>query len=165
MIIKYLILRDYYSIFRIKIILKRSDKYAALSNLSIYYTWKNIKSHIKLIHLKYQRLHGIKNLNYLMGYILYQIFNITLNISLKHGEKTDNPSIRIYVNKVENAITFKINTGHYLDLLMPESTKLLKSTKSKITKDKNGENVPHLEITEVVLVYSNIVTMVINKIL
>ena len=35
--------------------------------------------------------------------------------------------------------------------------KLLGSTKNKITKDKNGENVPHLEITEVVLVYCNIV--------
>ena len=35
--------------------------------------------------------------------------------------------------------------------------KLLRSTKNKITKDKSGENVPHLEITEVVLVHCNIV--------
>ena len=35
--------------------------------------------------------------------------------------------------------------------------KLLGSTKSKITKDKNGENVPHLEITEAVLIHCNIV--------
>ena len=35
--------------------------------------------------------------------------------------------------------------------------KLLGSTKNKITKDKNGENVPHLEITEVVLIHCNIV--------
>ena len=35
--------------------------------------------------------------------------------------------------------------------------KLLGSTENKITKDKNGENVPHLEITEVVLVHCNIV--------
>ena len=35
--------------------------------------------------------------------------------------------------------------------------KLLGSTKSKITKDKNGENVPHLEIVEVVLVHCNLV--------
>ena len=35
--------------------------------------------------------------------------------------------------------------------------KLLGSTKSKITKDENGENVPHLEITEVVLIHCNIV--------
>ena len=37
-----------------KINLKRSDKYVALSNLRIYYTWKNIKSHTKITNLKYQ---------------------------------------------------------------------------------------------------------------
>ena len=63
----------------------------------------------------------------------------------------------IYVNKIENRITFKIKTGYYLELLTPETMKLLGSTKSKITKDENGENVPHLEITEVVLVHCNIV--------
>ena len=51
---------------------------------------------------------------------------------------TDNPSIRIYVNKIENRITFKIKTGYYLELLTPETMKLLGSTKSKITKDENG---------------------------
>ena len=63
----------------------------------------------------------------------------------------------IYVNKIEDKITFKIKTGYYLELLTPETMKLLGSTKSKITKDENGENVPHLEITEVVLIYCNIV--------
>ena len=53
----------------------------------------------------------------------------------KHGEKTDNPSIKIDVNKIENRITFKIKTGYYLELLTPERMKLLGSTKSKITKD------------------------------
>ena len=43
--------------------------------------------------------------------------------------------------------TFKIKTGYYLELLTPETTKLLGSTKSKITKDENGENVPHLELS------------------
>ena len=52
----------------------------------------------------------------------------------------------IYVNKIENRITFKIKTGYYLELLTPETMKLLGSTKSKITKDENGENVPYLEI-------------------
>ena len=63
----------------------------------------------------------------------------------------------IYVNKIENRITFKIKTGYYLDLLTPETRKLLGSTKSKITKDENGENVLHSEITEVVLIHCNIV--------
>ena len=60
-----------------KINLKRSDKYVALSNLSIYYTRKNIKSHTKIINLKYQVRHRMRSLNYLMD--LYQIFKITLN--------------------------------------------------------------------------------------
>ena len=68
----------------------------------------------------------------------------------------DNPSAKIYVNKIENRITFKIKNGYSLELLTPETMKLLGSTKNKITKDKNGENVPHLEITEVVLVHYNI---------
>ena len=55
--------------------------------------------------------------------------------------------------KTEYEITFKIKTGYYLELLTPETVKLLGRTKSKITKDRNGENVPHLEITEVKLVH------------
>ena len=57
----------------------------------------------------------------------------------KHEEKTVNPSIRIYINKIENRIMFKIKTGIYLELLIPETMKLLGSTKSKITKYRNGE--------------------------
>ena len=54
-------------------------------------------------------------------------------------------------------MTFKIKTGYYLELLMPETMKLLRTTKNKITKDENGENVPYIEITEVVLIHCNIV--------
>ena len=61
-----------------KMILKRSDKYVALSNLKIYYTWKNIKKSYK--NDKYLFQHGMKNLNYLMDHTLYQIFGIILNI-------------------------------------------------------------------------------------
>ena len=61
----------------------------------------------------------------------------------------------IYVNKIENRITFKSKRRYYLELLTAEMMKLLGSTKNKITKD--GEKVPHLEITEVVLVHCNIV--------
>ena len=75
----------------------------------------------------------------------------------KHGEDIDEPSIQIYLNKIENRITFKIRNGYSLELLTPETMKLLGSTKNKITNDKNGENVPHLEITEAVLVHWNIV--------
>ena len=65
------------------------------------------------------------------------------------GKKTVNPSIRIYTNKIENRITFKIKTGNYFELLTRETLKSLRSTKSKITKDKNGKNVLYLEINEV----------------
>ena len=54
-------------------------------------------------------------------------------------------------------MTFKIKNGYYLRLLTPETMKLLGSTESKITKDKNGENVSHLEITELVSVHCNLV--------
>ena len=52
---------------------------------------------------------------------------------------------------------FKIKTGYYLELLTPETMKLPGSTKSKVTKYENGENVPHLEITEVTLIHYNII--------
>ena len=52
---------------------------------------------------------------------------------------------------------FKIKTGYYIELLTPETIKSIGSTKSKMTKDKIGENVPYLEITEVVLVHCNVV--------
>ena len=56
-------------------------------------------------------------------------------------KKQVNRSTKIYVNKIENIITFKVNKGYYLELLTPETIKLLGSTKSKVTKDKNGENI------------------------
>ena len=61
------------------------------------------------------------------------------------------------MNKIEKRISFEIKTGCYLELLTSETMKLLESTENKITKDKNGENIPHLEIPEVVLVHCNIV--------
>ena len=96
----------------------------------------------------------MRTLNYLMHHILYQIFKISLNMSLT---VTDNTSIRIYVNKIENRITFKIKTGYYHKLLTPKTMKLLGSTKSKITKNENCKYLPRLEITEAVLIHCNIV--------
>ena len=53
----------------------------------------------------------------------------------------------IHVNKIEDRITFKTKAGYYLELLTPETMKLFESTRSKINRDKNDENVPDLEIT------------------
>ena len=84
--------------------------------------------------------------------------------SEKHETFTDNPPIRICVNKIGKRITFGIKTGYYPKLLMSETTKLLGSIKSKITKDESWQNVPHLKITEVALVHWNILSMIINMI-
>ena len=51
----------------------------------------------------------------------------------------------------------KIKTGYYLELVTPETMKLLGSTQNKITENKNVQNVLHLEITEVVLTHCDIV--------
>ena len=75
----------------------------------------------------------------------------------KHGEDIDEPSVQIYVNKIENRITFKIKNEYSLELLTPDTMKLLGSTENEISADKNGGNIPHLEITKVVLVHCNIV--------
>ena len=68
-----------------------------------------------------------------------------------------NPPIQIYANKIKNRIVFKINTGYKLELLSPETTKLLGSTMKYVDKDKNGEDVPKLESAEVILVHCNLV--------
>ena len=81
-----------------------------------------------------------------------------------HGENTDKPWVQININKIENRVRFKIKNGYSIEFLTPETMKLLGSTENKITTDKNGENVPHLEITEVVLVHCNIVNNDYNKI-
>ena len=98
-----------------------------------------------------------------MDHILFQKFKIILNISKKkHEAITDNPSISIFINKIENRITFKIK-GWYLKILTPETMKLLGSTKSKITEDEKVENMSCLEITEVVLIHCNIVNNVYQQ--
>ena len=71
-----------------------------------------------------------------------------MSLFKKHGQNIDNPTIRIYINKIENRITFKIKTSYRLELLTPEAMKLFESTENKITKNRNAENLPHLEITE-----------------
>ena len=70
---------------------------------------------------------------------------------------TENPAVQIYPNKIKNRIVFKIKTRYKLELLTPETMKLLGSTKKDVDKDKDGEIVPKLESVEVVLVHCNLV--------
>ena len=136
----------------------RSEKTVALSNLSIYYTWKNIKSSYNNNKFKISAPTWNEEFKLPDGsYSISDIQDYFQYILKKHSESVDNPPIIIYINKIENRITFKIKSGYYLELLTPETMKLLGSTESKITKDKNGENVPHLEIVELVLFHCNLV--------
>ena len=141
-----------------KLDLRIGEKIIALSNLSIYYTWKNIKNSYNNNKFKISAPTWNDKFELLDGsYSVADIQNYFEYILKKHGEDIDKLSVQIYINKIENRITFKIKNGHSLELLTPETMKLLGSTENKITKDKNGKNVPHLEITEVVLVHCNIV--------
>ena len=67
-----------------------------------------------------------------------------------HNIFIDNPPIRIYLSNIEIRFPSKIKKICYLEFLAPETIELLGSTRSKITKDGNGENVPYLKITEAV---------------
>ena len=65
--------------------------------------------------------------------------------------------MEIYLNEIGNRTTTIIKTGYYLELLTPETKRLLGSIKSKITKNENDKIVPHLKITEVVLIHGHII--------
>ena len=75
----------------------------------------------------------------------------------EHETLTKNPPVQIYPNKIKNRFVSKIKTGYKLELLTPETMKLLGSTKKDVEKDKDGEIVPKLESVEVVLVHCNLV--------
>ena len=81
------------------------------------------------------------------SYSVPDVQNYFEYIIKKHENLTGNHPVKIYENKIENRITFRIETGYYLQVLTPETIKLLRRTKNNITKDENGENVPHLENT------------------
>ena len=108
-----------------KLDLRRGQKTVALSNLSIYYTWKNIKNSYnnnKFIisaptwNEEFELPDGSYSIPDIQDYFEY--------ILKKHSESVDNPPIRIYVNRIENRITFKIKSGYYLELLTPETMKI-----------------------------------------
>ena len=112
-----------------KLDLRRGEKNIGLSNLSIYYIWKNVKSLYNNNRLKISAVtwndkfelpdgsYSVSDIQYYFEYILKT-----------HGENTDNLSRRMYANKIENRITFKIKTLYHLELLTPETIKFLGST-------------------------------------
>ena len=121
-------------------------------------TWKNVKSSYNNNKFKISAPTWSEEFELPDGsYSVSDIQDYFEYILKKHSESVDNPSIRIYVNKIENIITFEIKNGYYFELLIPETMKLLGSKVSKINKNRNSENVPHLEVVEVVLVHCNLV--------
>ena len=136
-----------------KLDLRNPNKNMALANLSIYYTWKNVKSKFKISAPTWNETSdlpdGSYNISEIQDYIQY--------IIKKHETIGENAPILIYANTINNRIVFKTKSGYKLELLSKETMKLLGSTKDTIDADKNSENVPKLENVEVVLVHCNLV--------
>ena len=130
----------------------------ALADLSIYYTQKNIKKKYNNNKFKISAPTWNETFDLPDGsYSIADIQDCSEFIIKKHETLTKNPLIDIYPNKIKNRIVFKIKTGYKLELLTPETMKLLGSTKKVVDKNKNGEIVPKLESVEVVLVHCNLV--------
>ena len=141
-----------------KLDLKNPNKNMALGSLSIYYTWKNVKSTYNNNKFKisvptwnetFDLPDGSYNIPEIQYYIEYTIKN--------HETIGETAPILIYANTITNRIVFKIKAGYKLELLSKETIKLLGSTKDTIDADKNSENVPRLENVEIVLVHCNLV--------
>ena len=141
-----------------KLNLKSSKKNIALVNLSIYYSWENIKSEYNNNKFKisastwnetFDLPDGSSSVDDIQDYFEF--------IIKKHETLTENPPVQIYPNKIKNRITFKIKAGYKLELLTPETMRLLESTKKDVDADKNGEIVTKLESFELGLVHCNLV--------
>ena len=139
-----------------KLDLRMGEKVIAKSSLSIYHTWKSMKSSYN--NNKFKVSAPTQNYKFELPDGLYSVSDIQdyfEYILKKLGEDIDKPLVQIYVNKIKNRVTIK--NRYSLELLTSETMKLLGSTEDKITKNKDGQNIPHLEITEVVLVHCDII--------
>ena len=118
-----------------KLDLRRSQKSVALSNISIYYRWRNIKSSYKNNKFKISAPRSSDEFELPDGsYSISDIQDYLEYILKKHSESVDDPPIEVFVSRNENRITFKIKNGYYLELLTPETMKLLGSTVYKLLK-------------------------------
>ena len=109
----------------------------ALANLSIYYTWKNIKSEYN--NNKFKISDPTWNDTFDLPDDSYSIADVQDNFEFiikKHETLTETPPVQIYLNKIKNRIVFKRKTGYKLELLTPETMKLLGSGKKIVKKIK-----------------------------
>ena len=110
--------------------LRRKNRYIALSNLSIYYIWKNIKKSYK--NSKTTISVPTWNKKFELPDGSQSILDIQDNFEFilkKHGEKQSILQQEYTLNKIENRILIRVKTGDYLELLTPERLKLLGSNK------------------------------------
>ena len=141
-----------------KLDLKNPNKNLALVNLSIYYTWKDVKSIYKKNKFKISAPTWSQKFNLPDGsYNIPEIQDYFEYIIKKHETIGENAPILIYPNTITNRIVFKIKSRYKLELLSKETMKLLGSTNDTIDADKSGEDVPRLENVEVVLAHCNLV--------
>ena len=107
-----------------KLDLKHPNKNMALGNLSIYYTWKNVKSTYNNNKFKisaptwnetFDLRDGSYNILEIQDYIEY--------IIKKHETIGETAPILIYANTITNRIVFKKKTGYKLELLSKETMK------------------------------------------
>ena len=120
-----------------KLNLKNPNRNMALANLSIYYTWKNIKSANNNNKFKISAPTWNDEFDLPDGSCstadIQDYFEFIIK---KHETLAENPPVQIYPNKIKNRIVFKIKTGYKLELLSPETRKLLGSTKKVLIKIK-----------------------------
>ena len=141
-----------------KLDLKNPNKNMALANLSIYYTWENVKStynnnnKFKISAPTWNETFDLPD----GSYNISEIQDYIEHIIKKHATIGENAPILIYANTINNRIVFKIKSGYKLELLSKETMKLLGSTSSIIDADKNSENVLKLENVEVALAHCNL---------
>ena len=140
-----------------KINLKNPNKNIALGNLSICYTWKNVKSTYNNNKFKVSAPTWNDTFDLPDGsYSIVDIQDYFEVIIKKHETLTENPPVQIYLNKIKNRIVFKIKIGYKLEFLSRERMKLLGSTED-VDQDKDEEDVPKLESDKVALVHCNLV--------
>ena len=141
-----------------KLDLRNPNRNMALANLSIYYTWKNVKSIYKNNNFKISASTWNETFDLPDGsYNISEIQDHFEYIIKKHETIGENAPMLINANTISNRIVFKIKTGYKLELLSEETMKVLGSKSRIIDADKNSENVPTLENVEVVLVHCNLV--------
>ena len=141
-----------------KLNLKNPNKNIVLANLSIYYTWKNVKSDYNNNKFKISAPTWSDTFDVSDGsYSIVTLQNYFEYIIKKHETIADVSPVLIYVNVINNRTVFKIKSGYKLELLSKETMRLLGSTTNSIDKYKNSELVPKLESVDLVLVHCSLV--------